>query len=284
MKNKRPMGLGALLNNQLGWPWAKFPKVAHALFFLSQDVEIDHLFALRAAISEIMADFQNCHFWAWNLHAWPLAKIPEVEHILCFLQGLKKIELILILRAEVSEILADFQNCYISAWIPEVAHTGILFFFSKGLKLSLFLLYGQWFPTYGQIFKTDLFGHETWQAAKVPEVAQICSFYPRQPKLSLFLLYGQQFLRYMPIFKIAIFGHETWQVAKVPEVAHKVSFYPKGSKFNLFSFNRQWFLRYMGWFSKLPYLDMKLSHWPKFHILSFYPGRGSKSSLFLLYE
>ncbi len=25
IKNKRPMGLGALLNNQLAWPWAKVP-------------------------------------------------------------------------------------------------------------------------------------------------------------------------------------------------------------------------------------------------------------------
>ncbi len=27
-------------------------------------VEIEHIFALWAAVSEIMADFQNCHIWA----------------------------------------------------------------------------------------------------------------------------------------------------------------------------------------------------------------------------
>ncbi len=34
------------------------------ILFLSQDVEIDHIFAQWAAVSEIMADFQNCHIWA----------------------------------------------------------------------------------------------------------------------------------------------------------------------------------------------------------------------------
>ncbi len=31
--------------------------------FLSQDVEIEHIFTLWAAVSEIMADFQNCNIW-----------------------------------------------------------------------------------------------------------------------------------------------------------------------------------------------------------------------------
>ncbi len=95
----------------------------------------------------------------------------------------------------------------------------------KGSKLSLFLLYGQRFPRYRPIFKIAIFGLETWQVAKVPEVAHIPSFYPRGSKFSLFLLYGQRFLKYGPIFKIAIFGHETLQVVKVPEVAHILSFY-----------------------------------------------------------
>ena len=61
---------------------------------------------------------------------------------------------------------------------------------------------------YGPIFKIAIFGHETWQVAKVPEVAHIPSFYPRGSKLSLLLLYWQQFLRCGPKFH-AIFGHET---------------------------------------------------------------------------
>ncbi len=30
-------------------------------------VEIEYIFALWAAISELRADFQNCYIWAWNL-------------------------------------------------------------------------------------------------------------------------------------------------------------------------------------------------------------------------
>ncbi len=117
-------------------------------------------------------------------------------------------------------------------------------FLARGGKFRLFLLHRQRFPRYGPIFKIVMFGHETWQVAKVPEVAHMLSFYPRGAKLSLFLLYGQRFLRYGPIFKIAIFGHETWQVAKVPEVAHMLSFYPKGSKLSLFLLYGQRFPRY----------------------------------------
>ncbi len=57
---------------------------------------------------------------------------------------------------------------------------------SRGSKLRLFLLYGQWFPRYGPIFKITIFGDETWLLAKVPEVAHIDSFYPKGSKLGLF--------------------------------------------------------------------------------------------------
>ncbi len=45
------------------WQVAKVPEVAHTLF-LHQGVEIKVIFALRAAVSEIWANFQNCHIWA----------------------------------------------------------------------------------------------------------------------------------------------------------------------------------------------------------------------------
>ncbi len=34
------------------------------MLFLPQEVEIELKLALRAAISETWADFQNCHIWA----------------------------------------------------------------------------------------------------------------------------------------------------------------------------------------------------------------------------
>ncbi len=54
---------------------------------------------------------------------------------------------------------------------PEVAHMPS--FYPRGIKLNLFLLYGQRFLRYWSIFKIAIFGHETWQVAKFPEVAHI---------------------------------------------------------------------------------------------------------------
>ncbi len=56
------------------------------------------------------------------------------------------------------DTLLENQLCH---WqkAPEVAHT--LSFYTKGSKLSLFLLYRKWFLRYGVIFKIAIFGHET---------------------------------------------------------------------------------------------------------------------------
>ncbi len=90
--------------------------------------------------------------------------------------------------------------------------------------------------------------------------------------------------RYGLILKIVTFGHETCQKLHV-----MLSFYPIGSKLSLFLLYGQRFPRYwsifrdIGQFSILPYLGMKLGHWPEVaRILSFYP-MGSKLSLFSLY-
>ncbi len=67
---------------------------------------------------------------------------------------------------------------------------------TQGSKLSLFSLYMQWLPRYGQIFKIAVFFvHETWNLKKGPEVAYGPSFYPSWSKLSSFSLYGEPFSR-----------------------------------------------------------------------------------------
>ena len=126
-----------------------------------EGVEIELIFALRTAVSDIWAHFQNCHIWALT---WQVGKVPEVAHI----------------------------------------HS----FYSRGSKLSFFLLYGQRFLRYGLILKIAILGNEIWQVGKVSEVAHIDFYYSRGAKWSLFLLYGQRFPRYGPIFKIVIFGYE----------------------------------------------------------------------------
>ena len=55
--------------------------------FLRQGVEIELIFALQAAVSEIRTDFQNCHIWAGTS---PMAKYSEVTHTDLFLPWLSK--------------------------------------------------------------------------------------------------------------------------------------------------------------------------------------------------
>ena len=70
--------------------------------FLTQGVQIELIFALRTAVSEIRPDFQSCHIGAWNL----AISTPEGG-------GGVEIELIFALWAAISSILADFQTCHI---------------------------------------------------------------------------------------------------------------------------------------------------------------------------
>ena len=49
------------------WPLAKSSRSCTCALRLPQGVKIVLIFAPRAAVSEIRADFQNCHTWAWNL-------------------------------------------------------------------------------------------------------------------------------------------------------------------------------------------------------------------------
>ena len=133
----------------------------------------------------------------------------------------------------------------------EIEYTGTLFL-PKGLRLSLFSLYGQPFPRYRPIFKTALFW--AWNVA-IERSSRSCTynlFLPNGSKFSLFSLYGQRFPRYWPVFKIALFGHETWPLTKVPEVAHTFSFYPMGRNWAYFCSMSSGF-RYIGsfWFNKL---------------------------------
>ena len=125
------------------WLLVKVPEVAHILFFLSRrGGEIELIFGLRAAVSEIQTNFQNCHIWAWHLASgqsersctYTLLLSREVE-----------IELMSGLRAAVTEIWADFQNCHIWAWnlVTDKRFRNCIYtlFLPHGAKLSLFSLY-----------------------------------------------------------------------------------------------------------------------------------------------
>ena len=161
------------------------------------------------------------------------------------------------------------------AKVPEVAHTGILSFYSGGRNQAYFHSTGSGYRHTGRFSKLPYLGIKLglWPYTL---------FLPQWFEIELFSLYGHQFPRHGPIFKIAIFEHETWPLPKVPEVAHILSFYPRGSNLSSFLLYGQRFSRYCLIF-KIGHETWPLSKVPKVaHILSFYP-RGLKLSLCSLY-
>ena len=219
-----------------------------------------------------------------------MAKVPEVAHILSFYPKGRN-------RAYVQYMGRSFRD---TGRFSELPYLGMkLGNWQKIQKLYIdaFSTRGGWnwayFCSTGsgvrdtvQFSKIAIFGHETWQLAKVPEVAHIpvLSFYPRGVEIEVIFNIRAAVSRYRPFFKISIFGHETCHMAKVSEVAH-ILFLPQVGR------NRAYFqstgssFRDIGQFSKLPYLGMKLSNWQKIQKLHIYPfttPKGLKLSLFLL--
>ena len=120
------------------WPLAKVPEVAHVLSFYPRG-EIELIFALRGAVSETWADFQNCHIWAWN---FTIRQSSRSCTYTLFLPMGVKIELIFALRAAVSKIWADFLNCNIHdiwAWNLDIGQS------ARSCTYTLFL------PQWGEI-------------------------------------------------------------------------------------------------------------------------------------
>ena len=146
-----------------------------------------------------------------------------------------------------------------------------LSFYPTESKLSLFLSYGQLFLRYWTFFKIAILGHECWPLTKVPEVAHILLSTPYGSKLSSLSLYSQWFTRYGPIFKLATFENETWPLTKVPEVAYILS--TPGCRNGAYFCSMGSGFWDMGWFSKLPYMGMKLSRWAKLQKLHIYMYR-----------
>ncbi len=72
-----------------------------------EGVDIELIFALWAAVSEIRANVQNCHIWAWNVASRQISR--SCTYALFLPKGVE-IELIFALLAAVSEIQAKFQN------------------------------------------------------------------------------------------------------------------------------------------------------------------------------
>ncbi len=262
--------------------WPKLRKL-HIYSLSTPGVEIEFIFTLRAVVSDIMDVFQNYHIWAWNL------AIGRSSRSCTYALSTPRGQNWAYLRSTGSSFHETGQ-------LSKLPYLGIKLDHSpKFQKLHRYSLSTPWgrdcgyfhSTRYGPIFKIAIFGHETWQLAKVPEVAHTGSYPLSNPggwNWHYFHSMGSGFrdMWPIPVIKIVTFGHETWPLAKVPEVAHIPSSYPKGMKLSLFSLYWQRFPRY-GPIFKLPYLGMKLGQWPKYQKLHIYPlstPRGLKFSLF----
>ena len=118
--------------------WRKFQKLHMYSLSTQRGFKLSLCFLYMAAVSEIRADFQNCHIWAWNLV--PDNKSNGCTYTLILPQG-GEIELPFALRAAVSEIETDLQNWHLfghETWSltigPEVTH--IFTFYHQGSKVS----------------------------------------------------------------------------------------------------------------------------------------------------
>ncbi len=135
------------------WPLAKVPEVAHTLF-LPQGVKIELIFALRATVSKIwfLRYGPTSKIAIFGHETWPLAKVPEVAHILTLYTRAAKMSLFSLYGQRFPRLLKlpiFGHEIWPLGKVPGVAH--IQSFYPRGSKLSLFTLYGQRLPEYGLI-------------------------------------------------------------------------------------------------------------------------------------
>ncbi len=141
-----------------------------------------------------------CQFWHKREKVREMALIPQVPQLYTLSTPGGWNWAFFPLRAAISKIQADFQNCHIWAWSLTIGKSSrsctYTLFLPNGSKLSLFSLYGQRFPRYRSIFKIALLGHETWPLTKGPEVAHTLSFNSQRVEVKLI------FARRADVFKI----------------------------------------------------------------------------------
>ena len=105
--------------------------------FLPQGFEIKLIFALRASIFEIRANFQNFRIWAWNLEY----KGPKVAYVLSFHPKKSRLSLFLLYGQSFLRYGPIFKIPLFGHEIwnlkkgPKVAY--VLSFYPKGAEIKL---------------------------------------------------------------------------------------------------------------------------------------------------
>ena len=182
LENKRPMGLDTLFENQFNLAIGQISEVActcTGTSFLSHGVEIELIFALWEVVSEIWADFQNCHIWAWNLvigqSSW------SCRYALFLPQGVK-IELIFTQRAVVPEIQTHFQIAIFGHKTLQVAKVPhILSFSPRRWNWAYFHSTGSGFRDMGRFWKLPCLGMKLGHWPKFQMLHIYFLNYPRVP-------------------------------------------------------------------------------------------------------
>ena len=124
-------------------------------------------------------------------------------------------------------------------------YTSYMYYYTPmGLKLMLFLLYDQRFPSYGPFCPNYLKGHWVHPEWKVTIHLIHVLLYPPGLKLTLFSLYDQQFPSYGPFCPNYLKGHWVHPESKVTIHFMHVLLYPTGLKLTLFSLYDQGFPGY----------------------------------------
>ena len=144
----------------------------HAKLYIPQSVEIELIFAIRAAVSEIRADLLNCHIWPLNL---AIDKGSRSCTYTLFLPQVSKLGLFSLYRQRIPRYeQPDFQNYRIWAWNLASTKTSrsctYTLFFPWGVEIELIFALRAAISEIQAIFQNCHTGHETWLLAKVAHI------------------------------------------------------------------------------------------------------------------
>ena len=125
--------------------------------FLPQGVEIELTLALCCYGQWFLRYGPIFKIAIFGYETWPLAKVPEVAHILSFYPRGAKLSLFLLYGqrfpryAPIFKIAIFGHETWPLAKFPQVTHIPGTLFLLQGGELSLFSLYGQRFLRYRQL-------------------------------------------------------------------------------------------------------------------------------------
>ena len=266
------MGLDALLENELGHILATLQKLyIHSLSIPGgRNWAYRYFRSMGSACSQNTGWFSKFLYWSYLGYSPKFQKL-HIQITITFYPRVSKSSLFFALRAAVSGMQADFQNCHIWAWNLAIGqssrsciyHLYRLSFYTRDWNWAYFTL---------------------WTA-----VSEIRAEFSKLPYLGMNLGKWAKYQK-LHIYFLSTSGGWNWTYfrspgstfkifLKLPYLGMKLGHWPKFHKLHIYSLSttggQNWAyfrstgsgLQDTGRFSKLPYLGMKFGHWPKFQKL-----------------